>query len=104
MIRPATETTTRFGLRSTVIGCSGPGTLIGLNDAETSCSMASPFAVRLAIIPTIRPDSPYYSGHIGHNGEARFRAVDVVLHRGRPAHPDRSEAYPATRESVGMPA
>ncbi|SRR6266446_2835363 len=55
------------------------------------------------------------SDYIGHNGEACFRAVDVVLHRGRPTHPDRSDnfsihldgkpaPYAATRASVGMPA
>src|SRR5271168_2581822 len=39
MTRPATETTIRPGLRSTEIGCPGPGILIGFASAWTVCSI-----------------------------------------------------------------
>src|SRR5580693_2889931 len=40
MTRPATDTTTRLELRSTEIGCSGPGLLIGFACAWAFCSIA----------------------------------------------------------------
>jgi hypothetical protein len=36
MTRPATETTTRLGLRSIVIGSSGPGSLTALSGVPAS--------------------------------------------------------------------
>ena len=45
------------------------------------------------LVRIVHCDSRYYSDHIGHNGEARFRAVDVVLHRGCLTHPDRSDSF-----------
>src|SRR5437667_12841807 len=49
MTRPATETTTRLGLRSIAIGWAGPGTLIGFAAGWTVCSTRSPHYLKIRV-------------------------------------------------------
>ena len=46
-----------------------------------------------SLVRVVHYDGPCYSVPVGRDGKACFGAVDVVLHRGCPTHPDRSDNF-----------
>jgi hypothetical protein len=84
MTRPATKTTTRFGLRSIAIGWSGPGSLIGFVAVGAVRSIASPHYLNIGFfgLPRRLPavDKKHLAGGVGRlaGGEEHDRAGDLV--------------------------